>query len=303
MKTGSKPHGPLPTHLLVAVDSEGLADHAVRAGAALAQRLDARLSFVHAIANPLLEWGYVESPRAASTKSGLLDTVAAALATHVGKLLSSAGYVGPGGDFVHVDVGRPAKVIDQYARAIEADCIVVGRLHERGAFDFGSTTRAVIGSSRSVWSQPVEYKPIHRILVPVDLSPASLGALKNACALARRLQARVTAIHCFDSRPILVTPLAGYPEIGAALPIDEMRAGNEKAFREAMSSFAWNDTPHETSFFEARPEDKIVELQQQHDLIALSTHGRTGLAAALLGHVAYSVLKHARIPVWAMREV
>ena len=38
------------------------------------------------------------------------------------------------------------------------------------------------------------------------------------------------------------------------------------------------------------------------DAIAMGTHGRTGFAAALLGSVAYSVLKHATKPVLVVRD-
>jgi nucleotide-binding universal stress UspA family protein len=43
--------------------------------------------------------------------------------------------------------------------------------------------------------------------------------------------------------------------------------------------------------------------QSQVDLIAMSTHGRSGLAAALIGSVASAVLKSASVPVLLTRPV
>ncbi len=301
-----KPHVPpsstLPKHFLVAVDAEGLSDTAVRAVVPIAHDLGARVSFVHAIGNPILEWGYAESPRAVSTASALTDKVGRALSEHVHKLLAAAGRKVPADELVHVEVGRPGKVLHERASEIGADCVVLGKLGKRRLFDFGSTARAVLGHAATVWVQPSDPRPIRRILVPVDLSDASLSALSLACLLAKKLKAGVRALHCFDSMPVMMTPLAGYPEIGASLPIEEMRASSESAFASAMAGFDWHGVQHETSFFDARPEDKIAEFQDSSDLIVMSTRGRTGLAGAVMGHVAYSVLKDARIPVWAIHQ-
>ena len=48
-----------------------------------------------------------------------------------------------------------------------------------------------------LWLQITPPKPIERVLVPVDLSDHSLAALRTATSLAKRLNARVTALHCF----------------------------------------------------------------------------------------------------------
>lgn len=302
MKSNPVLRGPLPQHLLVAVDAEGHSDPAIVAAAKLAREISARLSFVHAIGNPVLDMGYVDTPSAAASGTGLTERVADALGAHVRRVLSAAGVTPAAGDLVHVEVGRPGKVIEGRALEIGADCIVLGPHQKRGVFDFGSTARHVLGHAATVWVQPDAPRPIRRILVPVDLSAASLRALGRATLLGRTLKARVRAIHCFDSLPIVMTPLAGYPEIGATLPIEELRAGSERAFREAMAEFDWHGVEHETTFFDARPEDQIEALAGECDLVVMSTHGRTGISGALMGHVAYSVLKHTRVPVWAIRE-
>jgi nucleotide-binding universal stress UspA family protein len=53
-----------------------------------------------------------------------------------------------------------------------------------------------------------------------------------------------------------------------------------------------------------RPDDEIVEAARENgtDLIAMSTHGRSGLGRLLFGSVAEQVLRHADVPVFLMRQ-
>ena len=63
--------------------------------------------------------------------------------------------------------------------------------------------------------------------------------------------------------------------------------------------FDWRGVPWDARFHDGAPADVVLELQEQFDLIALSTHGHTGLAAALLGSVAYDILRRVRVPALA----
>jgi nucleotide-binding universal stress UspA family protein len=45
-----------------------------------------------------------------------------------------------------------------------------------------------------------------------------------------------------------------------------------------------------------------LELENAFDLIAMGSHGRTGLSAALLGNVAYAIVKDASKPVLVVRH-
>ena len=53
-----------------------------------------------------------------------------------------------------------------------------------------------------------------------------------------------------------------------------------------------------------RPDEEIVQAARQGgaDLIAMSTHGRSGLGRLLFGSVAEQVLRHADVPVFLMRQ-
>ena len=53
-----------------------------------------------------------------------------------------------------------------------------------------------------------------------------------------------------------------------------------------------------------RPADEILAAAQEGgvDLIAMATHGRTGLGRLLFGSVAEAVLRRAPVPVFMIRE-
>ena len=66
-----------------------------------------------------------------------------------------------------------------------------------------------------------------------------------------------------------------------------------------MRNFDWRGIPWDARLFDDTPEQTILELQDDFDLIVMSTHGHSGLAAAILGSVAYSVLRRVHTPTLA----
>jgi nucleotide-binding universal stress UspA family protein len=133
--------------------------------------------------------------------------------------------------------------------------------------------------------------PIQRILVPHDFSDTAQGALEFALALAEKLGARVAVMHAYE------VPTYGFPE-GPAMTADF--AGQiERAARAALEGVAARarrpgveiDTVlrHGPSWSEI---DAVAQ-ETKVDLIVMGTHGRRGLARALLGSVAEKVVRTA----------
>ncbi|MBI5361779.1 MAG: universal stress protein, partial [Planctomycetes bacterium] len=203
----------------------------------------------------------------------------------------------------HIDSGHAAHVLLERARAAHADLIVLGPHKKRGGIDFGGTARGVLAHApRGVWMQPERPRAVKRILVPVDLSETSLGALALARDLALRLDARLTAVQAF------LPPTLGavFPSSEVAAPgyvVEHLLRAERDQFEGAMQSFDWRGVPHATRFEQGEPAEVALELQGDHDLIVMGTHGRTGLSAALLGSVAHHVLRAAHVPVMAVRQV
>jgi nucleotide-binding universal stress UspA family protein len=140
------------------------------------------------------------------------------------------------------------------------------------------------------------------LLVPTDGSPASEGAARQAVALAARLGARITSLtvkpvfHVFTLRPELVEDTRGSP-----WDVD-LHARNNLAAVERMAGEA--KVPFEGIVAQGdQPWKAIVETARARgcDAIAMASHGRSGLAALVLGSQTQRVLAHSSLPVIVYR--
>jgi nucleotide-binding universal stress UspA family protein len=139
------------------------------------------------------------------------------------------------------------------------------------------------------------------ILVPVDFSECSKVALERAGALAHKLQARLHVMHVWEL-PEAVPPAANEGlYTGQLLSMVEAFAGTR--LRELVQEARDKGIAIDGSFLEMGAAWRtIVELagQRHYDLIVMGTHGRRGLAHALIGSVAEKVVRCAPCPVMAV---
>lgn len=142
------------------------------------------------------------------------------------------------------------------------------------------------------------------ILIPTDGSEHSQRAVHTAVELAKLHHGRITGIHVIPDYHLLIA----YE--GAFDPITEERI-EEEARSRAESYLAYIrktaeeagvpcDTVCETS---DHPYDAILKTAENKncDLILMTSHGRKGLAAVLLGSETRKVLTHTRVPVLVVR--
>jgi nucleotide-binding universal stress UspA family protein len=142
------------------------------------------------------------------------------------------------------------------------------------------------------------------ILVPTDGSEQSLSAVRTAVELARLHGAKLTGIHVIPDYHLLIA----YE--GAFDPITEERIEREAKAR-AATYLAQVDEAARQAGVECHtlcetsdhPYDAILRAadSQGCDLIVMTSHGRKGLAAVLLGSETRKVLTHARVPVLVVR--
>jgi nucleotide-binding universal stress UspA family protein len=142
------------------------------------------------------------------------------------------------------------------------------------------------------------------ILIPTDGSERSQLAVRTGVELARVHGARVTGIHVIPDYHLLIA----YE--GAFDPVTEERIEEEaKARAESYLEFIRNSareagvpctTVCETS---DHPYEAILRTAGTNgcDLILMTSHGRKGLAAVLLGSETRKVLTHAQVPVLVVR--
>ncbi len=144
---------------------------------------------------------------------------------------------------------------------------------------------------------------IRTILAPTDFSKHAEGAVRYACGLAERFDARLQLLHVLND----IVPVGPDPMFAAVLP-PEYYQESEKASHEALKTLidpSWGRPASvETSVQWGVPDSIIVEhaRRQAVDLIVIATHGRTGLSHVLLGSVAERIVREAPCPVLTIRD-
>jgi nucleotide-binding universal stress UspA family protein len=134
------------------------------------------------------------------------------------------------------------------------------------------------------------------ILVPTDFGERAEVALAYALDLADRLDARVHVVHAIE------VPELGVPELGIAVAsarIDgQLRradAAIEKLVARHRGHVSLGDVLLRTGDARAVTLQAAAELAA--DLIVIGTHGRRGLAHAVLGSRAEAIVRSAPCPV------
>ncbi len=145
---------------------------------------------------------------------------------------------------------------------------------------------------------------IRQILVPTDFSAPSRAALDYAAELAPALGASIDVLHVWEL-PVFVPP-SMLPDAGVAdlSLLDIYRKGAESQLAEFVAKAKEQGLRVRTSFAELGPPSQtIAEFadRRAYDLVVIGTHGRTGLAHAVIGSVAERVVRYAHCPVLAVR--
>ncbi|MFT5052394.1 MAG: nucleotide-binding universal stress UspA family protein [Chlamydiales bacterium] len=293
-----------PGKMIVGLDAAGRSNAALQAANAMSEQFSAHLRCVHMIEVPPIEDVGGRPDEMAEMYANIQASAAERLREAVVRVTGESAFENERVS-VEAGVGHAARTLVKRAKEIDADWIFLGPHEHRQVFDFGSTTRAVLSQAHcGVWVQPGDWQPIRRILVPVDLSDESMRALGTARALAQTMGASVTALHCFQDPDFAYVSSPGYIGPGPLFSVEGACEAAEKSFNKTMDAAGTEtdaDSQPERRFVRGRPMDVILECQGGHDLIVMSSHGRTGLSAALLGNVAHGVLKRSSIPVLALR--
>lgn len=293
----------LPRKILVGFEGLGRSEPAVLAALDLAHISGASVEIVHVVDmhEPMRGTGRL---RERAEHYSELETLATEhVRARVEMLLESVGCDHLRTDsLVVVRSGHPARVLIERCRTQDIDLLMLGPHEHHGLVDFGSTARAVLGKAHChVWVQPGPTRQVRRVLVPLDLSEDSLAALRLACRLAKAWDAQITALHCWVP-PFFCYSAQAVEMGGATSPyvIEADRREDREIILSELEVFDWDGVEHEVVIEEGPAQDLILA-RKDADLVVLGTHGRTGLAAAVLGNVAYGVMRRSEIPVLAVR--
>jgi nucleotide-binding universal stress UspA family protein len=138
--------------------------------------------------------------------------------------------------------------------------------------------------------------PPKKILVPTDFSAPSEAAIDYAVALGQKLGASVHVVHSFE------LPLVGFPDGVLTVPAEmasRIIEASQTALGRIRETYARRGVTLDTSLEQADPREGILSAAKKvsADLIVMGTHGRRGLARALIGSVTEAVVRSAPVPV------
>jgi nucleotide-binding universal stress UspA family protein len=212
------------------------------------------------------------------------------------RLVRAAKELGLTGEW-HLKTGSASDAVLESARTLDVDLTVMATHGRTGLAHVwcGSVTETVLRRApcpmlvvRPLAAAP---RPFQRILVPLDGSPLAEAILPHAVEMARRYQAtllllRVTEAHTFPG----VDPVDAQVRVVAEA---------EAYLAEVERSLAAAGVAVDCAVRYGHATEEIIDHAERRkaDLIAMSTHGRTGLPRAALGSVAETVLRASSVPL------
>jgi nucleotide-binding universal stress UspA family protein len=294
--------GPL-ARIVAATDFSDTAGAAVGWAVDIARQHGAVVHLVHALTLPAPLPDYV--PAGADFGRELHEVA-------LRKLEETAVRVREAGVEVETDVpiGVPSQSILRLAEESGADLIVLGTRGLTGMTHLllGSTAERVVQRARCpvLTVHPEDrdrHRPIRTVVLPTDFSPGAADAAAVAHRLLARLEsdARIVLVHAYHL-PIEYTAYGPIPT--SVRFLEDVGVDAQDRLDQAARAMARQGLTVTTVAREGYAPDVIVDEAKSHqaDLIAMGTHGRTGLAHLLLGSTAERVVQHAPCPVITVRR-
>ena len=212
------------------------------------------------------------------------------------------------------EVGAPAMVIVDRAK-IDPSCLIAMATHGiSGArrWLLGSVTSKVVQTATNPLllirptHTPDALTPVKmdQIFVPLDGSGLAEKTLPHACALTKRLNLEMQLLHVYS------LPVDAY------VVTDGVIAQGPAQYREELARQAQDYLDGKVAGLRAEGFKRVVAIALEGDaaseiidlgrkapnsLIAMSTHGRSGIGRWVLGSVAEKIIQHAHNPVLLIR--
>ena len=148
---------------------------------------------------------------------------------------------------------------------------------------------------------------ISKILVPTDGSNTAQKAAKYAVDLAKKLKATIIILSVIDQRPyVSQTVPAAKTTLHIIEPIEDyLREAAEAYAGEIKKLCDKRGVRSKIVITSGHPVEDIVKqaTKTKADLIVMGSHGKSALAAAVLGSVTYGVIhKDSKIPVMVVKR-
>jgi nucleotide-binding universal stress UspA family protein len=140
-----------------------------------------------------------------------------------------------------------------------------------------------------------------RVLVPLDGSELGESIMPFILQIAGPLDMAVVLVRVLDPRPPMA--VEGTRHFAAA-DLGELQRDAEDYLAPIAAGLRARGVDVRWEVRVGRPETEILAAARAAgaDLIAMSTHGRSGIGRLLFGSVAEQVLRRAEVPVFLIRE-
>jgi nucleotide-binding universal stress UspA family protein len=290
--------------ILVPLDGSILAEQALAPAAELARRTDANVILVRA---PNMEPAYAT----AGSAYGLIypeQSVgqASAEARDYLKSIQTSRAARGGSVRTVVAEGDPAGAIVDVASQAKADIIVMSSHGHTGLTRWllGSVAEKVLRAAGCPVLVVRSQRAIQRVLITLDGSELSGQALAPAFETAAALGASVTLLRVV--RELHTEELRGLDQFKTGLGqrlVQEIRDDAEYYLRNVIEAFDGLGPQINHEVRSGPAANAILEYAENHaiDLIAMATHGRTGLRRWVYGSVTEKVLRAADYSMLVVR--
>lgn len=278
-------------NLLMATDLSARSDRALERAVALAREHGARLTVIHVVDEDL-------SPRLAEAQE---QAAQQALDEHIGSLRSDGS---PEID-IEIVFGRAHEDILALTEKTGAEMIVLGMHRDDGSREMfrGTTVERVIraGTAPTLLVKERAARPYRKVMVAVDFSVYSRRAIEFAVNFAP--DGEFHLVHAYD------VPFKGflYGRSSRSAVSQQHQAEFEQMIEGEMATFLETMGPKAPSFDTILEEGTVREVIHRQvgrlkpDVLVIGTHGRTGVARAVLGSVAEDLLNAPPCDVLAVR--
>jgi nucleotide-binding universal stress UspA family protein len=290
-------------HILVPTDFSPASERAEAMAVALAGVFDARITLLHVWSVP--NTGYAEA------LSWPIDEMEVAARKELAKAQTRVAKVHAKTEAV-LRVGREWKCILDEVKEGGADLVAMGTQGRHGL------PRVVLGSvaEKVVRLSPVPVLTLHgeaegepqradrvpanvlpkTILVATDFSAAGELAVDQALALAAKVGAQVHVLHAYE------LPILGFPD-GVVIPDTEIASRILGWAEKELAACVARRKESAVTIFpileQADPRQAVLTVAKRisADLVVMGTHGRRGVARALIGSTAEAVVRASTVPV------
>lgn len=272
--------------VLAAVDFTQYGEQAVKTALFLSKNLKAKTTVLH-IVNQAPFDGHFFGPASVDLMNQVEEKARVELAKTVNSWTSGETEVQ-----IEVDMGVPYVDILRFAKNQKSQFLVIGSHGRKGLEHLllGSVSETIVQKSEvPVWVVKGEFRAPKKILLLSDFSNASRAGFALGLFLAKIFGASVHLLHVYELPYLPAFSMIDVTEY--ELKIKEMRKEELDKWAEEARIAKLDVT---ASIKEGRVSDQVQKyvIEENIDLLVMSTHGETGLFYKHLGSTAHHLIRH-----------